>query len=242
MFFTHKIPLNEFFPKEFVDIHSHLLPGIDDGAKSMDESLDLIQGLIQMGFTRLITTPHIYGSVWPNTPEIIRSKAMLLQEEIQSRKLPVSLSFAAEYMLDEKFMQYLDTSSLLTIKNKYVLIEFPNFQAPLQLHAILFKLNSMGYEPILAHPERYTYFENTLNQIEELKEIGCLFQLNLLSLAKHYGTNVYETAIKLLKAGVIDFVGTDAHRKYHLETLKKITSKKHRKLLEIPFQNNLNLW
>ncbi len=242
MLFNRNIPLKEFFPKDFVDIHSHILAGIDDGAKTPEESLELLEGLFNAGITRLITTPHIYGSVWPNTPEIIKYKNDKLQQEILNRNLPYQIRFAAEYMLDEKFSTYLNNAKLLTIKNNYVLIEFPNFQAPLNLHDILFDLNNMGYEPILAHPERYSYFNDIVKQIEELKSIGCFFQLNLLSLANHYGTGVYKNAVKILKEGLIDFVGTDVHRNYHIQILTKIANKKHQKLLEIPFKNNMNLW
>lgn len=242
MFFNRKIPLNEFFPEDFVDIHSHILPGIDDGAKTMEESLELLEGLSRAGITRLVTTPHIYGSVWPNTPEIIKAKYELLQREILKRNSPCQIRFAAEYMLDEKFTTYLNNAELLTIKNKYILIEFPNFQAPMNLHDILFDLNSMGYEPILAHPERYSYFNDIIKQVESLKSIGCFFQLNLLSLANHYGPGVYKNAVKILKEGFIDFVGTDVHRNYHIQTLANIANKKHLKLLEIPFRNNMNLW
>lgn len=242
MFFFRKISINEFFPKDFVDIHSHLLPGIDDGARTIDESIDLIRGLEKIGINRLITTPHIYGTVWPNSAAIISEKASLVQKEISDQNISVQLRFAAEYMLDDKFNQLLNQSGILTIKNKYILIEFPNFQKPLHLHEVLFRLNSLGFEPVLAHPERYTYFDNVTDQLRSLREIGCSFQLNLLSLAEHYGLKVYQTSIRLLNEGLIDFVGTDVHKTYHIEAIKRIATKKHRKLLEIPFQNNLTLW
>jgi len=218
------------------------LPGIDDGAKTLEESMVLLEGLSNAGITKLITTPHIYGSVWPNNPQIIKEKYDQLQQEITNKDLPYRMRYAAEYMLDEKFSLFLNNAKLLTIKNNYILIEFPNFQAPLNLHDMLFKLNTMGYEPVLAHPERYAYFNDILKQTAELKEIGCSFQLNLLSLANHYGQGVYKNAMTLLTEGLIDFVGTDAHRMYHIQTLAKIASKKHLQLLEIPFQNNMDLW
>jgi len=204
--------------------------------------MELLEGLYNAGITKLITTPHIYGSVWPNNPQIIKEKYDQLQQEITNKDLPYRMRYAAEYMLDEKFSLFLNNAKLLTIKNNYILIEFPNFQAPLNLHDILFKLNTMGYEPVLAHPERYAYFNDILKQIAELKEIGCSFQLNLLSLANHYGQGVYKNAMTLLTEGLIDFVGTDAHRMYHIQTMAKIASKKHLQLLEIPFQNNMDLW
>ena len=239
-FFKRKeIPLNEFFPKGFIDIHSHLLPGIDDGAPDLDTSIQLIQKMSSYGIKNFITTPHILGEMYPNTPEIIKAKLRLVQDELKKRNITdIKIDAAAEYMLDEQFPNILEEGDLLTLKDNLVLVEMSYFSPPINLFEILFQLQLKGYKPILAHPERYNSYHNDFRMYQKLKNAGCLFQLNLLSLTEHYGKYVQKTYEKLLKENMYDFVGTDTHHENHLVLLQKIGAPKILKKIEQLLLNN----
>ena len=241
MFFFKKkeIPLHDFFPEGFVDIHSHLLPGIDDGAKDMEDSINLIQKMSSFGIKNFITTPHILGDVYPNTPEIIKSKLKEVKDEVLKRNiLDITIDAAAEYMMDEQFATIIEKNEeILTIKDNLVLVEMSYFSPPMNLYDLLFQLQLKGYKPILAHPERYNSYHTNFQNYYTLKRAGCLLQLNLLSLTAQYGTYVQKTAEKLLKENMYDFVGTDAHHQNHLQLLQKVSTKNNFKKIEQLFLN-----
>ena len=239
-FFKQNKPyLRDLIPNNFVDIHSHLLPGIDDGATTIEETLFLIKGLEEFGITKLITTPHIMGDVWKNTSVQINSNLIQTTTELKHKKINYHLKAAAEYMIDSEFWELFKTEPLLCLKDNLVLVELSYLYAPIQLYDILFELQVAGYQPILAHPERYNFYhENSLSHYKKLKNAGCLFQLNMLSSTGYYGERVAKIADLLLKNGLIDFVGTDVHHNRHLESMsKKVVLKNHDYLRPI-FQNN----
>lgn len=204
-----------------VDLHSHLLPGIDDGAKSMPDSLALIRELQQMGFRKLITTPHVMGELYPNKPETILNQCQAVREALGAEPdITVSLHTAAEYMLDELFGEKLDNAELLTLPGRRVLVEMSFISAPPNLEEYLFRLQAKGYHPLLAHPERYLFLRDSFHKYHGMKERGCEFQLNILSLAGYYGKHVRENAFHLLREGLIDFLGTDLHHQQHAGFLR----------------------
>lgn len=205
--------LKDLIPDRHVDFHSHLLPGIDDGAKTFDDTVSLITGLQQIGFGHFITTPHVMKSVWDNSREGILGKCAQTNAQLGEN---VQLQVAAEYLMDGNFSTLFQTEKLLTVKDNYVLVEMSYINPPIQLYDILFDLQVAGYKPILAHPERYLFFHSNFAEYEKLKHAGCSFQLNLLSVIGYYGTNVAETAKKLLKKGMIDFAGSDVHHQHHV--------------------------
>lgn len=227
-FFKKKVSLIDIIPEDFVDIHSHLLPGIDDGAKDVEDSIALIEQMASYGIRNFITTPHILGDVYPNTPEIINEKLELVKNELKKRnKTDIKINAAAEYMMDEQFLSLLENDApLLTLKDNFILVEMSYFSPPMNLYDILFQIQLKGYKPILAHPERYVSYQNSINEYYKLKKAGCLFQLNLLSLTQNYGKGVFKTTEKLLKENLYDFVGTDAHHLGHLILLKEISTTK----------------
>ncbi len=203
-----------------VDMHSHLLPGIDDGAPDLATSLQLIRALHEMGYQHLITTPHIYWDYYPNTPEIIKHKLTEVRAAIAAAGIPVQLDAAAEYFLDDHFDAQLAENTLLTLPDRHVLVEM-SFMAPYpKLHATMFQMCTSGYRPILAHPERYLYYANDLLQFEQIQHYGCALQVNLLSLSGYYGKSVKSLAIKLLEKGWVDFLGTDLHHDRHAAHLQ----------------------
>lgn len=202
------------------DMHSHLLPGIDDGSPDIETSLQLIRGMNELGFTKLITTPHVMWDMYKNTREIILEKLDLLRTAVEAEGLEVEINAAAEYFLDDYVAGLLQKGEpLLTVSGKMVLVEFSLAHPSMSLKEILFEMQMQGYQPIIAHPERYIYLERNKEFYEELKDIGCLFQLNTLSLSNHYGKSVYELAQYLIKKEYYDLVGTDLHNERHLEAL-----------------------
>lgn len=240
LFFKKKeIPLVEFFPKDFIDIHSHLLPGIDDGSKNLDNSIDLISKMSSYGIKNFITTPHVLGDVYPNSSEIIKSKLEEVRVELIKRNITdITINAAAEYMMDEQFSVRLEENDILTLKDNFILVEMSYFNAPLNLFDILFEIQLKGYKPVLAHPERYSFYHNDFKSYYKLKNAGCLFQLNLLSLTEQYGKGVQKIGSQLLKENMYDFVGSDTHHHNHLEILKKIGTKKNLKNIEHLLANN----
>lgn len=204
-----------------VDMHSHLLPGIDDGSPNLETSVQLIKNMMALGFKKFITTPHIMWEMYKNTPEIIAEKLELVRNRLKEENIQVEINAAAEYFLDDHVEGLLQRNEkLLTIKDNWVLSEFSLASAPHGLKDILFTMQMQGYQPVIAHPERYLYLEGNKNFYEELKDIGCMFQLNILSLAGYYGKSAQELAHHLIKKGYYDLVGTDLHHGRHLDALR----------------------
>ena len=234
-----KIPLATFFKNDFVDIHSHLLPGIDDGAKNLADTIALILKMASYGIKNFITTPHVLGSVYPNSTAVIRQKLAEVQQELKRREInDISIRAAAEYMLDEQFSALLKKEDILVLKDNFILVEMSYFNAPINLYEMLFEIQLKGYKPILAHPERYGFYHTNFESYYKLKKAGCLFQLNLLSLTEHYGKGVQKVTKKLLKENLYDFVGTDAHHQGHLELLQEIGTQKNLKKIKPLLENN----
>lgn len=222
-----------FSKKEFLidhiqgitDIHNHILPGIDDGAQNLADSITLLEKFKDLGITKFIVTPHIMNDYYPNTPETINTALNLLKKEISENEklINTEIRFAAEYMMDQSFLDLMKKERLLSLKENMVLVEMSYFQAPINLNEILFTIQTSGYKPILAHPERYSFYHaKDLSKYEELKNRGCLFQLNTLSLISHYGRNIQKIAYHLLENNMIDFIGSDTHRIQHLEKISNI--------------------
>ncbi len=222
-----------------VDIHSHLVPGIDDGAHDSESSAYLIDGLRDLGYTSLITTPHISSEYYPNNSSTIQAPFNTVLNELKGKDTGLSLKFAAEYLMDEKFSALTDAKELLTLKENYVLVETGFMRRPINFELNIFNLQSKGYIPVLAHPERYHYFHD-LRTIEEISEKGVLLQVNLLSFTGYYGEHEKRMATSLLVAGLIDLLGTDLHNERQLYHLKEFrVSNKIKKLLENgAFKNN----
>jgi tyrosine-protein phosphatase YwqE len=224
-----------------VDIHSHLVPGVDDGSDSLDTSLLLVSGLASLGYRRLITTPHIRPGYFPNTRENLTRAFNELKAAVEASGLEVEIALGAEYFVDSNFINTLEKESLLTLSDNYVLIEISTFSPPPNLFDILFQMRIKGYRPILAHPERY-FFYSSAGSYEKLKDFGCYFQMNILSLSGHYGKEVREAANRLFKGGMVDFLGTDLHHLRHFELMRKMEAENPRvvkALREASFQNHL---
>jgi len=203
-----------------VDMHSHLLPGIDDGCENLEQSVALLRRLEQLGLRRFYFTPHIIQDMYPNTAETIGDAYDRLRREEGMDQLAVG--YAAEYMVDSAFDQQLSQSpkGLLCLPGDHVLIEMSYIEESKLIEKIAFDLQMEGYIPILAHPERYLFYQRDPKKIERFQDIGCLLQLNLLSLMGYYGQNERKVAKYLLKKGMINLVGTDVHHERHVRAME----------------------
>ncbi len=237
-FYSKKSYLSDLIPSNFVDIHSHLIPGIDDGAKTIEDSINLINELNKIGFSQFITTPHVMPPVWKNNNIIIQKGEKEVQVAIDKSNIPFKA--AAEYMLDRQFLEILKNEQLLTLKDNYLLVEMSYLNPPINILEIIYEIQIAGYTPMLAHPERYLFLHNRFDFYTTLKKSGCLFQLNLLSVVGYYGLPVLKTAEKLLKQKMIDFVGSDLHHQKHLGAFQqKVMLKEMAPLKEAIQQNQL---
>ncbi|KUF47204.1 histidinol phosphatase [Myroides marinus] len=215
--FKSKPELKKLIPNNYVDIHSHLMFGIDDGAQTKDDTKTIIESMKSLGFEQAIATPHTTPLVWDNTKEGILAKYDEVLNVLPTEAESLQLRVASEYMMDESFLQRLQSEKLLTLKDNYVLVEMSYINPPIQLMDILFHLKSNGYEIVLAHPERYNFYHKNTEMYKKLKKAGCKFQMNLLSTTGYYGGHVLEAANYLLNNDMIDFVGSDIHHTKHIK-------------------------
>ncbi|TDB63385.1 tyrosine-protein phosphatase [Arundinibacter roseus] len=220
-----------------MDLHSHLIPGIDDGVQQVQEAVDMVRRMESYGFKHVVTTPHIIWDCYRNTPDIIRAGLATVQEACREAGIKTTIDAAAEYFLDEHFTQLLHSGEpLLTLPKNRVLVELPYTTPLLNTSETLFSILEHGYTPVLAHPERYTYFYHEPEVYRRLAAQGCELQLNALSLTGYYGEDVARMGEWLLKENLIVYLGTDAHRMQHLDLLRKI--RKSKWLTTYPFQNH----
>lgn len=213
-----------------MDIHSHLLPGIDDGVKTIKEAQEVIQCLASLGYTKLITTPHIIMGQYENTPSIILARLQELQHHLSQSGISTELLAAAEYYFDEYFValvQQRDRNQLMLIADKYLLFETPFFTQPQPLHETVFTLRSMGIVPILAHPERYIYLQEQPKRVQPLLDMGVLFQVNINSLSGRYSRAVRKLARHIIRFGKAHFLGSDCHGMHHALLLAKSRKSRH---------------
>lgn len=223
-----------------VDLHSHLIPGIDDGVKSWDESLNLLSQLSELGYKKLITTPHIIQSYYPNTPAKIREGVAELNRLLAESNINIDVEAGAEYYLDEYFAKQVETKQdLLSFGNGYILIETPFMNKPIFLEETVFNLQANGFKPILAHPERYTYLQNNLELIKNLTSLGLFMQVNISSLTGYYSKEAQKLAKHLIDTNQIHFLASDIHHQKHLDQIKRATkSKLFQRCRQLPLLNS----
>lgn len=236
--FKKKEYLKDCIPTGFVDIHSHTLCGIDDGAQSIDDTKYLLQAMMNLGFDKVITTPHTISHVHPNTTQIINDTYKKVVDQLPLETNQLKYQAASEYMIDENFQERVSNDDLLPLKNKHVLVEMSYINPPIFLYDALFLLVSKGYTPVLAHPERYNFYKGDLKAYKSLKKAGCLFQINLLSVTGYYGDKIAVIADLLLKENMYDFAGSDIHHEKHIKSFEnKLVIKEADRFKEI-LKNN----
>jgi tyrosine-protein phosphatase YwqE len=217
----------------YADLHNHILPGLDDGAKTLEDSIELLLGMQQLGYQKIICTPHILGNIYPNTPDTIAVAYQSVKSVLVENGIHLQLEFAAEYMVDENFVDAVHKKEPLLCfgEKKCVLIEMSYLAPSPYLEECVFQLIVEGYQPILAHPERYNYYHKQPEKYKFWKEKGCWLQLNALSLTGYYGKNVKQAAEKLLSEQLIDLLGSDLHHTQHLYALQYLCSTANYRIL-----------
>jgi tyrosine-protein phosphatase YwqE len=223
-----------------IDMHSHILPGIDDGSPNVETSIQLIQALQEIGYESFIATPHIYKELYPNSKVTIVAALQQLQDALKKAGLQVQVTAAAEYMIDDSFEKEMDVNDLLLFGGNKMLVELSALSPPTNLYECFFKLQLRGITPIIAHPERYLFLFNNRQVFHEWVDRGYKLQVNILSTTGFYGAQVKDLAIYLLKEELVHYLGTDAHNLQQVEALKKcLKTKEMQKILsDYTFDND----
>ena len=215
-------PLDFSFLK--TDIHSHFIPGIDDGSPDMRTTVTLIQEMQRLGFSKVITSPHVMSDFYKNSSEIILAGLAAIRAELKAQRINMEIDAVAEYYLDYDFEQKIGKEKFLFFGANYLLVELSFLDAPRNFLDIIFKLQLEGYTVVLAHPERYQYLQ--MKDYQNLVDRGVLLQINLLSLISYYSLQVKDKAEALIKQNMVSFVGTDCHNMHHAGLYKKCQSKR----------------
>lgn len=222
------------------DMHSHLIPGVDDGSQSAKDSILMIKGMSEMEYKKLIITPHFMTGFYNNTADGVRHALSMLKEGVARQDIDIELDVAAEYYIDYDFMQDLDKKPMLTFGNKMLLFECSFTNQHRNFDETVFEMQINGYKPVLAHPERYTYWHGATSLMHEFHDRGILFQLNLLSIIGAYSSSVNKAAMALIDNGLCDFIGTDLHNPNHLSLIENamIPASLFEKLSKLKLLNN----
>ena len=209
------------------DMHSHLLPALDDGLKTMEETVEYVRQLHELGYSKLICTPHIISDIHPNSPDTILPRLEEVRQAIKENNIPVEIEAAAEYMVDLDFEEWIRSEKkLLTFGSNYILIEMSFIAPSPNIETVIFELCIRGLQPVIAHPERYTYYHDSFDKYQRLMDMGCILQVNLLSLLGYYGGYAKKAAEKMIKSNMIQFAGTDMHHERHRDALMELATKK----------------
>ena len=239
-FFTKKTFLVDLL-EGFIDIHNHILPGIDDGAQTVDDSKKLLKTFAEFGVQNFIATPHIMHNYHDNSPVTIKTALAYLKNElIQDGLDHIEIKASAEHMIDDNFEAILTKKQVLPLGRDHLLIEMSYLQPPINFDTAIEAIVGNRFFPVLAHPERYNFLHNRIGRYSGFKQQGIQFQLNMLSLGDYYGREVYKTGIKLLEEGMIDFIGSDVHNMDHLSALRKVTLSKKMVALVEPIIDRTN--
>lgn len=226
--FSKKVPLEPIdYSILHTDLHSHLIPGIDDGSKSLEDSLTMLKRFSEFGYKKVITTPHVMSDFYKNTPEIILSGLETVRQGIKKAGIEIEIDAAAEYFLDRYFEELIEQKELLTFGDNHVLFELSFSVEPPRVKEAIFNLQTQNYKPIMAHVERYPFYFNDFEKIEDFRSRGCLIQLNINSLSGQYGPAVKKMAEDLIDRDLIDVIGSDCHHVGHLNLMQKVRKNPH---------------
>ncbi|RZK50014.1 MAG: capsular biosynthesis protein [Pedobacter sp.] len=204
-----------------VDMHSHIIPGIDDGARTVQDSLALAQRFQELGYRKLVATPHVMADYFRNTPDTINRGLDTLRAGLAENQINLEVEAAAEYYMDETFERKVREKNVLTIGGKYLLFELSFINYPANINDMIKLMLDAGYSPILAHPERYPYFHGTVDNYYRIREQGCALQINAIALTGYYGAGPKKLAEEMIDNGLVDFIGSDMHHLRHADALKE---------------------
>lgn len=203
-------------------MHAHIIPGIDDGAKNLEEALQLAACFKRLGFEKLIATPHIMADYFRNTPATIYKGLDILTDGLHQAGIQLEVQAAAEYYLDETFEDKIAKKEVLTFgQQQFLLFELSYINAPYNLFEVIDQIRQAGYTPVLAHPERYPYLHSSIEQYQKIRDKNCLLQLNTISLTGYYGKGAKKLAEQLVDHYCVDFLGSDMHHLRHADALEE---------------------
>ncbi|MFD0794304.1 tyrosine-protein phosphatase [Mucilaginibacter litoreus] len=224
-----------------VDMHSHVLPGIDDGAQNPEDSIVLINKMMSLGIKKIIATPHIMIDFYRNDADTINNALNVLKSELKARNIEIDISAAAEHYFDETFEQRVEDRKVMTFGDNHVLFELSFINQPPNVIAVIQKMKDMGYKPILAHPERYNYM--TIDQMKNIRSWGCDLQLNTISLTGYYGPQSKKMAEKMVDEQIVDFISSDMHHPRHASAFEKALQMPYleKLLFDYPLKNKMLL-
>ena len=224
------------------DMHCHVIPGIDDGSQSVEESVELISRMKEWGLSRILATPHVTAGTFENTPQTINPALDSLKEGLHKAGIDIDIDYSSEYRIDELLMKHIERGSLWPFPNDQLLIENSFLGEPPTIKELIFELQLKGIRPIMAHPERFSYYFETPGRIKDLHNAGAKMQVNILSLAGGYGSRQKKLAEAMIQEGLVDFLGTDLHNEKHAEIIEDYLSssdyRRHRKALERLVRND----
>ena len=213
------------------DVHSHILPGVDHGSQSVEQSLEMLRAEAAMGIKRVILTSHVTAITFENTRETLMDAFMKLKDAVTDEGLDIDLCLSAEYRMDEYFDKEYAADHLLPMPGNHILLENSFQQELMNLDELLFDMQVKGYRTILAHPERYTYYSRRRKRYEQLHNAGARFQVNILSFTGYFGEEARDSALWFVRNGMIDYLGSDMHNLKHAHIIMDyINSKEWKKL------------
>lgn len=227
-----------------VDIHTHILPGIDDGAPTLASSIKIARSMVEAGFSKVIATPHVMRNYYENTFETIRQAKSELVRELEKQRIPLKVETAAEYFLDTNLVDYVKSDlPLLTMgvsgQRPYMLVETGIKNEPAELERLIQELNRRHTRLILAHPENYIYLQNNFDRAIELFRMGVYFQVNCSSFHSHAESEVMRFVRRLVDYRMVSFVGSNLHHETQVPVLIESAKQPYFQLLtEIGLMNN----
>lgn len=228
------------------DVHCHIMPGVDHGSQSVEQSLDMIRAEMEMGINRIILTSHVTAVTFENTQESLTRAFRVLKQAVADAGLDVELCVSAEYRMDEYFDKEYKAGHLLPMPGNHILLENSFQQELMNLDDLLFDMQVKGYKTILAHPERYSYYSRRRKRYEQLHTAGARFQVNILSFTGYFGEEARDSALWFARNGMIDYLGSDMHNIKHAHIIMDyLNSKEWRKLsreIEPTIKNDLITW
>ncbi len=204
------------------DMHSHFIPGIDDGAQTMEDSVQMIGEMQNFGYKKVITTPHTMSDYYRNSSETILLGKENVKLALKEVDISIQLEAASEYYLDFDFERKLKEEKLLTFGDNYLLFEISYMNPPDNLFHVIFEMQLQGYKPVLAHPERYNFWHKEFDKYEAFVDKGILLQMNINSLTGYYSISTKRIAEQMIDKKMISFLGTDCHHIGHINLLKQV--------------------
>ena len=241
----------------FIDIHCHILPGIDDGPETIEESLEMIEMACDDGGSHIFATPHILKGLHNNSSETIINSLNNFKNHVNNG---MEVLYGADVRVSNDLLELIEKKEIPTLNgSEYLLLELPFYVMPPNMENMIFALRQKGIIPVLAHPERYPYLMRNLQQLKRLRDLGVIYQVTAASLTGGFGRDICRVCFSMIKEGIVDFVASDAHnsktrppilskayrevkREFDVETADRLFFHNPRKILEEPDDKKASQW